>query len=84
MGSAKDDKLLAEGQSQGQGQNQKIKSSEVQIYIILILVTFGVLILTTPGYMFFLINLVYDFRKSPKIFAVYHLYVNAAQKMHFY
>ena len=72
-----------QGHGQGQGQNSKIKSSEMQIYIILLLVTFGFLILTTPGYMFFLINLVYDFRKSPKVFAGYHLYTNAAQKMHY-
>ena len=72
-----------QGQDEGQGQNSKIKSSEMQIYIILLLVTFGFLILTTPGYMFFLINLVYDFRQSPKIFAGYHLYTNTAQKMHY-
>ena len=68
---------------QSQRPNSKIKSSEMQIYVILLLVTFGFLILTTPGYLFFLINLVYDFRKSPKIFAGYHLYTNTAQKMHF-
>ena len=72
-----------QGQGKGQGQNSESKSSEMQIYIILLLVTFGFLILTTPGYMFFLINLVYDFRQSPKIFASYHLYTNTAQKMHY-
>ena len=72
-----------QGHGRGQDRNSKIKSSEMQIYIILLLVTFGFLILTTPGYMFFLINLVYDFRKSPKVFAGYHLYTNAAQKMHY-
>ena len=39
---------LSEGQSQSQGQS--MKNSERQIYITLVLVTFGFLILTTPGY----------------------------------
>ena len=60
-----------------------MKSSEKQMYIILLLVTFAILILTTPGYSFFLINLFYDFAKSPKVFAGYHFYINTAQKMHY-
>ena len=70
-------------QGQGQGQSPKMKSSEKQMYIILLLVTFAILILTTPGYSFFLINLFYDFAKSPKVFAGYHFYINTAQKMHY-
>ena len=72
-----------QGQGEGQGQNLKMKSSEMQIYIILLLVTFGFLILNTPAYLFFLLNLVYDFTKSPKVFASFHMFVNAAQKMNF-
>ena len=67
---------------QGQGQTSKMKSSEMQMYIILLLVSFAILILTTPGYSFFLINLFYDFAKSPKVFAWYLFYINTAQKMH--
>ena len=72
-----------QGQDVGQGQNSKMKSSEMQIHVILLLVTFGFLILNTPAYLFFLLNLVYDFTKSPKVFASYHMFVNAAQKMNF-
>ena len=68
--------------NQSQSINSNTRSSEVPIYIILLLVTFAFLILSTPAYLFFLINLAYDFRKSPKIFAGYHLYQNTAQKMH--
>ena len=73
----KDEEL---GQSQDQG--QKIKSTEKQIYIILLLITFMFLILTTPAYLFFIINLVVNFQTSPKFFAGCYLYFNIAQKLH--
>ena len=75
--------VMSGGQELDKGQGQSSRSSEMQIYIILLLVTFAFLILSTPAYLFFIINLVFDFRKSPKIFAIYHLYVNAAQKLHY-
>ena len=82
MRPAKGSDLKLGGQQQNQGQTSKIRSTEVQIYIILLLVAFAFLILTSPGYLFFLINLIFDFRKSPEVFAGYHLYINTAQKMH--
>ena len=75
----------SEGQGQGQGHTKvaKTKTSDQQVYAILLLVTFGFLILTTPGYLLFLfINLV-DFRTSPKMFAGYYLFYNIAQKLHY-
>ena len=70
-------------QNGGQGQSSKIKNSEKQIFAILLLVTFGFLILTTPAYSFFIFNFFIDFTTSPKVYAVYHLLSNIAQKMHF-
>ena len=60
----------------------KSKNAERQVYIILLLVTFSFLILTTPGYLFFIINLLGNFTTSPKVFAGYYLYSNIAQKLH--
>ena len=59
----------------------KSKNPERQVYIILLLVTFSFLILTTPGYLFFIINLLGNFTTSPKMFAGYY-YSNVAQKLH--
>ena len=75
---------LGEG-SKGQnlGQSSKFKNSDKQVYAILLLVTFGFLILTTPGYLFFLFIMVVDFSTSPKLFAGYYLFYNAAHKLHF-
>ena len=42
-----------------------------------------VLILTTPGYLFFILNLFVNFMVSPKVFAAYHLFSNVAQKLHY-
>ena len=72
-----------EGQNQGQGQGTKVKTSDKQVYAILLLVTFGFLILTTPGYLLFLFIMVVDFRASPKVFAEYYLFYNVAQKLHY-
>ena len=60
----------------------KFKSPERQVYIILLLVTFSFLILTTPPYLFFIINLLGNFTTSPKVFCGYYLYSNVTQKLH--
>ena len=70
-----------EGQSQGQA--SKIKNSDKQVYAILLLVTFGFLVLTTPGYLLFLFIMLVDFSSSPTVFAVYYLFYNVAQKLHY-
>ena len=72
-----------EGHNKGQGQSTKMKNSEKQVFAILLLVTFGFLILATPMYVFFLLNLIVDFSVSPKRFAVHHLFSGVAQKLHF-
>ena len=76
---------LQEKQNVGQGQNQgpKLKTSDKQIFAILLLVTFAFMILTTPGYLFFLVNLLVDFTTSARLFAGYHLFTNAVQKLHY-
>ena len=71
------------GQGQNQGQGHKIKTSDKQIFAILLLVTFAFMILTTPGYLFFLVNLLVDFTTSHRLFAGYHLFTNAVQKLHY-
>ena len=70
-------------ESQGQGKNSRMKNSDKQVHAILLLVTFGFMILTTPAYLFFIINLVVNFMASPRIFAGYHLFTNTVQKLHF-
>ena len=65
------------------GQNSKTKNSEAQIFAILLLVTFGFLILTTPGYLLFLFIMLVNFFASPKIFAGYYLFYNVSQKLHY-
>ena len=65
------------------GQGQKSKNSESQVFTILLLVSFGFLILTTPGYLLFLIGMLVDFHASPQLFAGYYLFYNVAQKMHY-
>ena len=62
-------------------EDKKMKSNEKQIYLILLLVTFSFLILSTPGYVFYIINLLMDFTKTPKAFAGYYLFSNVAQKL---
>ena len=80
---------LVLGQGQGQSGNhisathRSIKTSDKQIYIILLLVTFGFLILSSPGYLFMLYSMLYNYRKSPYSFAGFYLYYNVAQKLHY-
>ena len=71
----------SQGQSQGQG--TRMKGSEKQVFAILLLVTFGFLILSTPMYLYFTLNLFINFTASPKIFAINHLITNIAQKLHY-
>ena len=61
----------------------KTKNVEKQIFVILLLVTFGFLILTTPGYMMVLYVLIVDFSKTPRSFATYHLLYHIGQKTYF-
>ena len=70
-------------EGQGQGQGTRMKNSEKQVFAILLLVTFGFLILSTPMYVFFAMNLFVDFTSSPQIFAAHHLFTSIAQKLHF-
>ena len=78
---------LTFGQGQGQHENEastsKIKTSERQIYIILLLVTFGLLILTSPSYLFRLYSMLYNYRKSPYFFSGYYLFFNIEQKVYY-
>ena len=62
----------------GQGQGQPRKSSEGQTFAILLLVTFTLLILTTPAYMFFIYIQVVDYTSSPQAFASYFLFYHAS------
>ena len=62
-------------------EDKKMKSNDKQIYLILLLVTFSFLILSTPGYVFYIINLLMDFTTTPKTFAGYYLFSNVAQKL---
>ena len=66
-----------------EGKFSKSKNSEKQVYAILLLVTFGFLILTTPGYLLFLFIMLVNFFASPQIFAGYYLFYNVAQKLHY-
>ena len=72
-----------EDQGQGQTKVTKMKNSDKQVFVILLLVTFGFLILTTPGYLLFLFVMIVDFRTSPKTFAGYYLFYHIAQKLHY-
>ena len=67
-------------QSQRQSQTNTVKTVERQIYTMLLLVTFGYLILTTPGYaMLFYVNYV-DYLQSPFHFAAYVLFFKSEKK----
>ena len=65
------------------GENSKTKNSELQVFAILLLVTFALVILTTPAYVFFLFIMFIDFSKTPKLIAGYYLFYNVAKKMQF-
>ena len=67
-----------EGQSQGQDQDQPRRNSEGQTFAILLLVTFALLILTTPAYIFFIYIQVVDFTASPESFASYFLFYHSS------
>ena len=73
-------KTISDG---AEGKMSKGKNSERQVFAILLLVTFGFLILTTPGYLLFLFIMLVDFFTSPTIFAGYYLFYNVAQKLHY-
>ena len=61
-----------------QGQGQPRRNSEGQTFAILLLVTFALLILTTPAYMFFIYIQVVDFTASPEAFASYFLFYHSS------
>ena len=67
--------------SKTQSCNTRIKSSESQMFAILLLVTFGFLILTTPGYLLFLFIMLVDLFKTSQLFAGYCLFYNIAHKL---
>ena len=73
-----------QGQNQVQGQNQghssKMKSSEKQIIIMLLLVTFGFLVLMIPANGMTLYPVFVDFSNSPKLYAVYLLFISIGKK----
>ena len=66
------------GPSQVQGQGQPRRSSEGQTFAILVLVTFTLLILTTPAYMFFIYIQVVNYTASPESFASYFLFYHSS------
>ena len=72
-----------QGQGDREGQSSKLKSSEKQVFVILLLVTFMFLVLTTPGYLLFLLTMVKDFTTSSRAYAGFYLYYNVAQKLHY-
>ena len=71
----------SEMQRSFQNEDEKAKNSDAQVYAILLLVTFAFLILVTPGYIFFILNLVIDFTASPVIYSGFILFSSAAQKL---
>ena len=73
----------SQGQSQSQSQSSKVKNTENQVFAMLLLVSFGFLILMTPGYILFLFIMLADIFASPRMFAGYYLFYNIAQKMHY-
>ena len=65
---------------QGQSEGESMKNTERQITIMLLLVTFGFLILSTPGYIMVFYTNYIDVRKSAHTFAGYYLFYNVGQK----
>ena len=74
---------IRQGQGQSQGQSSKVKNTENQVFAMLLLVSFGFLILMTPGYILFLFIMLADIYSSARMFAGYYLFYNIAQKMHY-
>ena len=70
-------------QGQGQNEGQQLKSSEKHIYVILLLVTFGFLILSTPSYVFYFFQMVYNYNRTPHSSAAAHLFIQIAGNMHY-
>ena len=70
---------LADGSKR---KSMKSNTSERQMFAILLLVTFGFLILTTPGYICMLYIMVVNFFATPKLFAGYHFFYGFASKLH--
>ena len=68
----------AENISDDKDQIKIRKNSEGQTFAILLLVTFTLLILTTPAYMFFIYIQVVDFTSSPEAFASYFLFYHSS------
>ena len=71
-----------QGQDQGQsqGHTNQMKAVEKQIYTMLLLVTYGYLILTTPGYAMLLYVNYVDYLQSPFHFAAYVLFFQVGEK----
>ena len=65
---------------QGQSEGESMKNTERQITVMLLLVTFGFLILSTPGYIMVFYTNYIDVRKSAHTFAGYYLFYNVGQK----
>ena len=77
---------LTKSDTQGHAQNRhttKIKNSESQIYIMLLVVTFGFLILITPGYLMVLYVLVVDYTKTPQLYAGYYFFYHFGSKLYY-
>ena len=70
-----------QGQSQDEGQQSKMKSSEKHIYITLLLVSVGFLILSTPSYVFYLLQMMYDINRTPRSSAAFHFFIQIAGNM---
>ena len=73
-------KTLDEGQGHNEGHLSKMKSSEKQTIIMLLLVTFGYLILMIPANGMTLYPIFVDFSSSPKLYAVYFLFMSIGIK----
>ena len=71
------------GQGQSKSQSPKVKNTENQMFAMLLLVSFGFLMLMTPGYILFLFIMLADIFSSPRMFAGYYLIYNIVQKMHY-
>ena len=74
--------ILAQQTDVAKPKSIKPNNSEKQIFAILLLVTFGFLILTTPGYICMLYIMGVDFYATPKLFAGYHFFYSFALKLH--
>ena len=73
-------KLVRQGQGRKRGHNAGLKTTEKQIYVTLLLVTFGFLILTTPGNLFHIYSLVVGWGDTPGSIARSHLFFQIAHK----